>query len=172
MLRIDKNNKLLVRLPTSSLSEAEHWERDLQAMILKSPNAFCEEIGERLWIVGQEIQPSEAIPDRIDILAIDDAGSAVVIELKRGSRKLQLLQAISYAGMISRWVPEQFIETLAVNFQQPTDDTRAAIEAHTELEIPYINQTQRIVLIAEDFDPALLNRFKRSPGFAGVAVKV
>lgn len=156
MLRINKNDKVLVHLSTSSLSQAEHWERDLQAMILNSPDAFCDEIGERLWIVGQEIHPSEAVPDRIDILAIDDAGSAVVVELKRGSRKLQLLQAISYAGMISRWTPEQFVEALVANYKQPTDDARAAIEAHTALDISYINQAQRIVLIAEDFDPALL----------------
>jgi hypothetical protein len=62
---------------------------------------FCEEIGESLLVIGQKVRPSDAVPDRIDILAIDDPGTSVVIELKRGSHKLQLLQAISYAGMVS-----------------------------------------------------------------------
>src|SRR5438874_869964 len=103
VLRIDKNEKKLVRLTKSALAEADHWERQLQAMICAAPDSFCEEIGESLWVIGQEVRPSEAIPDSIDILAVDEAGSAVVIELKRGTHKLQLLQAVSYAGLVSRW---------------------------------------------------------------------
>jgi hypothetical protein len=156
MLRIDKNEKKLVRLTKSALAEAEHWERHLQAMIFAEPDAFCEEIGESLWLIGQEVRPSDAVSDRIDILAIDEDGSAVVMELKRGSHKLQLLQAVSYAGMVSRWTAERFIETLAVNYKESNDDARTAIEEHTGSEISAINKTQRILLIAEDFDPALL----------------
>jgi hypothetical protein len=156
MLRIDKNNKKLVRLQKSALADADHWERDLQAMILAAPDAFCEEIGEELWLIGQEVRPSEAVPDRIDILAIDEAANSVIIELKRGSNKLQLLQAISYAGMVSLWSPDLFVETLATNFSASNMDARSEIEEHIGSEISSINQAQRIILIAEDFDPALL----------------
>lgn len=156
MLRIDKNERKLVRLSNSTLADANHWERQLQEMICTNPDAFCEEIGESLWVVGQEVRPSDAVPDRIDILAVDDVGNAVVIELKRGANKLQLLQAVSYAGMISRWTADRFIETLANKYNQSTDDSLAAIEDHTGSNISSINQFQRILLIAEDFDPALL----------------
>jgi hypothetical protein len=156
MLRIDTKDKKLVRLTKSVLAEAEHWERQLQAMICAAPNSFCEEIGESLWVIGQEVRPSDAVPDRIDILAVDEVGNSVVIELKRGTHKLQLLQAVSYAGMVSRWPPERFIETLATNYSQSNDDARAAIEDHTGSDISSINHAQRILLIAEDFDPALL----------------
>lgn len=156
MLRIDKKENKLVLLTKSALAQADHWERQLQAMICNDPDSFCEEIGETLWVIGQEVRPSDAVADRIDILAIDDAGNAVVIELKRGTNKLQLLQAVSYAGMISRWPEDRFIETLAANYSQSNDDARAAIEDHTGAEISSINHMQRIILIAEDFDPALL----------------
>jgi hypothetical protein len=156
MLRIDKNEKKLVRLAKLRLAEADQWERQLQAMICGNPDSFCEEIGENLWIIGQEVRPSDAISDRIDLLAVDEVGSAVVIELKRGSHKLQLLQAVSYAGMISRWTAERFVETLATNYNQSNDDARAAIEDHTGADISAINHGQRILLVAEDFDPALL----------------
>lgn len=156
MLRIDKNEKKLVRLKKSALAEADHWERHLQEMICADPDSFCEEIGENLWVIGQEVRPSDAVSDRIDILAVDEAGSAVVIELKRGTHKLQLLQAVSYAGMVSHWSADRFIETLAENYSQSSDDARTAIEDHTGSEISSINQAQRILLIAEDFDPALL----------------
>jgi hypothetical protein len=84
--------------------------------------------GESLWLIGQEVRPSEAMPDRIDILAVDEVGNSIIIELKRGTHKLQLLQAVSYAGMVSRWAPDRFIETLAMNFSESTDEARAAIE--------------------------------------------
>jgi hypothetical protein len=156
VLRIDKNGKKLVRLQKSALAEADHWERELQAMIMAAPDSFCEEIGERLWLIGQEVRPSEAVPDRIDILAIDETANSVIIELKRGTHKLQLLQAVSYAGMVSRWSSDRFVETLAANFSVSIDDARSEIEEHTGSEVSSINQSQRIILIAEDFDPALL----------------
>ena len=156
MLRIDKSQKKLVPLAKSALASSAHWERDLQAMICADPDSFCEEIGEALQFIGKEIQPSEAISDRIDILAVDEDGRSVVIELKRGSHKLQLLQAVSYAGMVSRWPAERFIDALAVNYSQSADDARAAIEDHVGSDISSINHAQRILLIAEDFDPALL----------------
>ena len=156
MLRIDKNDKKLVRLAESALAGANHWERELQLMICAAPTAFCEEMGESLWVIGQEVRPSDAVQDRIDILALDEAGGAVVIELKRGSHKMQLLQAVSYAGMMSRWAPDRFVETLAANYNQSSDDARAAIEEHTGSDISSINNAQRIFADSQDFDPALL----------------
>lgn len=115
-------------------------------MICASPDAFCSELNERLRIVGQEIRPSE----------IDDSGAAVVVELKRGAHKLQLLQAISYAGMISRWSDEQFIRTLAAQSGRTLEECRAIIEEHTGSDVSDANQQQRVLLLAEEFDPALL----------------
>jgi hypothetical protein len=156
MLRIDKKAKKLVRLTNTVLAQADHWERQLQAMIYTSPDAFCEEIGETLLVIGQEVRPSDAVPDRIDILAIDELGSAVVIELKRGTHKLQLLQALSYAGMVSNWTADQLVEALSSSFNKTTEDASTEIEEHTGLDIANINQEQRLMLIAEHFDPALL----------------
>jgi hypothetical protein len=155
MLRIDPASKRLVRLQETTLADASHWERQFQDMVCASPDEFCKELAEKLWIIGQEVRPSEAVPDRIDILAIDDEGRGVIVELKRGTNKLQLLQAISYAGMIAQWSEEQFVATLAQNYRQPLDEARADIQEHIT-ELAALNQYQRIILIAEDFDPALL----------------
>lgn len=156
MLRIDKDKKTLVPLKRSALAQADHWERDLQGMIIAAPDAFCDELGESLWLIGQEVKPSEAVPDRIDILAIDESGASVVIELKRGQHKLQLLQAISYAGMMSRWKADDFVETLAAQYSGSTEDARGEIEEFVGSDASSINQEQRVILVAEDFDPALL----------------
>ena len=39
-------------------------------------------------VIGQEVRPSDAVSDRIDIWAVE-GGNAVIIELKRGTFKLQ-----------------------------------------------------------------------------------
>ena len=67
--------------------------------------------------------------------------------------KLQLLQALSYAGMISKWEPKRFIEQLCkfkkYDFEQVKDELEQALE---EGDVEAVNRTQRIILLAEDFD--------------------
>ncbi len=109
MLKIDRGARKFIRLDRNSLSEVELQERyDIQRMIRQSPEEFFAEIGERLLLVGEEICPSDFCDDRIDLLALDSLGSAVIIEIKRGSNRFQLLQALAYAGMIAKWQPDRF----------------------------------------------------------------
>ena|SRR6185437_6439768 len=111
MLRIDKNNRSLIRLEPKTMKESGYWERrDIQEMICRSPGPFCDELDEYIHVVGSEVQPTDFVQDRIDILGIDPDGAAVVIEIKSDSHKLQLLQALSYVGMVAKWEPKQFIE--------------------------------------------------------------
>ena len=151
MLKIDRNSKNLTRLDTPTLRESSITERyDLQECIANSPDAFFAEMGEELFLIGTEIMPSTDVADRIDLLAIDRAGKVVVIELKRGSKKLQILQAISYAGMISQWSSDHLLEKLSDQQQEELESFLA------EGELDQINSSQRIILIAEGFDYALL----------------
>ena len=104
MLRIDRKDKTLHLLKQRDLKTAKLSERsDVQRMIVQSPDAFFAELGEKLLLIGEEIGPTTFVEDRIDLLALDQQGAAVVIELKRGHHKLQLLQALSYAAMVSKW---------------------------------------------------------------------
>lgn len=163
MLRIDRANRTLSSLQTRSLRESGYWERrDIQTMICRSPAAFCDEIGEYIHIVGSETKPTDFVADRIDILGVDLDGTAVIIELKRESHKHQLLQALSYAGMIAKWEPVQFVaelrrfnlqwNTLQERASQTEEQAREELEDALDAYLENVNQRQRIILIAEDFD--------------------
>lgn len=168
MLLINKSDKTLKSLDRKTMREAGYWERrDLQQIICRSPDAFCAELGERVCIVGSDTQATDFVQDRIDLLGVDESGAAVVIELKRDSHKLQLLQALSYAGMIAKWEPKQFIDSfmefrdrwrLAPSPGSPSpEDLREELEEFLQDDdITAINREQRVILLAEQFDYEVL----------------
>ena len=49
------------------------------------PDASCVLRGTRrkIYILGSEVQPSDVVQDRIDLLGVDPDGAAVIIEIKR-----------------------------------------------------------------------------------------
>lgn len=150
MLKIDRNRRSFVQLDTPSLAEAAVSERyDLQEYISNSPEAFFSELGQDLFLLGKEVPLSTTVPDRLDLLAVDRQGRLVVTELKRGSHKLQHLQAISYAAMISSWSPDDILEMLS-------EDRQAALEEFLDEGTEGLNRQQRIILVAEAYDYALL----------------
>jgi hypothetical protein len=164
MLRVDRGNKALDRLQEVRLRDAQILERsDLQQMIRNSPDSFCKELGEVIWFVGEEVAPDESVQDRVDLLGVDPDGVAVIIEIKRDSHKLHLLQALSYAGMISKWEPRDFIQELvhynSRHLQAPQSFEAAKEELEDQLEgadSAAVNRSQRVVLLAEDFDYEVL----------------
>jgi hypothetical protein len=150
MLRIDRASKRLKSLDTPSLADVSITERyDLQEFIFRSPQDFFKEIAEELFLISKEVEPSKNVQDRIDLLALDKEGSCVVIEFKRGMHKLHMLQAISYAAMVSQWQPDDF-------FQLLDDDLQEALSDFLEVDKDQINRQQRVILIAENYDYGLL----------------
>jgi hypothetical protein len=150
MLKINRENRTFSRLDTPTLADVSITERyDLQEFISTSPDDFFKEIGQELFLLGKEVEPSDKVHDRIDLLAVDKEGNCVVVELKRGNHKLHLLQAISYAGMISQWEPDDFLQLL-------DDDQQEALSDFLDVDRDEINHQQRIILIAEAYDYALL----------------
>jgi hypothetical protein len=150
MLRIERQQKRFTRLDQPKLAEASITERyDLQEFIFNSPEDFFAEVGEDLFVIGKEIPPSDVIQDRIDLLAVDPEGNAVIIELKRGNDKLQLLQAVAYAGMVAQWKPGDFLGLLDAERQEKLAD-------FLNVDTAEINREQRILLIAEAYDYEVL----------------
>jgi hypothetical protein len=157
MLRFDRGNRSLMRLSAKPLSEAGILERsDLQRMICNAPDEFFAELGEELLQIGEEVRASDVVDDRIDVLAVDRTGAVVIIELKRGAHKLQLLQSLAYAAMISDWEPKHLATERAGFANKPVIDASEEIEEFLSEEGTSLNASQRIILIAEDYDYEVL----------------
>jgi hypothetical protein len=152
MLKVDRTNRTFSPLDSPSLANAQFLERaDLQECIYNSSDAFFAEIGEDVFVAGKEVAPSKTVQDRIDLLGIDPEGTLVIVELKRGSNKLQMLQAISYAGMVARWGPDELQALLS------DEEWEELTNSFLDVEPDDINRHQRLLLVAEGFDYALLS---------------
>ena len=150
MLKVNRTNRTFSRLNSPSFADAQILERtDLQECIFNSSGEFFAEIGERVFVLGKEVSPSQTVQDRIDILAIDPDGTLVIVELKRGSNKLQMLQAVSYAGMIARWSADD-VRNLV------TAEQWDALTDFLDVDTDDMNRSQRLLLVAERYDFALL----------------
>lgn len=104
MLKIDRTDWSLCKLASSSVADSSICARyGLQEFRRNSPDAFYKEIGEDLFFYHTEIMPSKdvAVGGSYRSASSRLKGAVVVIELKRGTNKLQMIQVISYAGMIS-----------------------------------------------------------------------
>jgi hypothetical protein len=153
MLRIDRAKHTMVRLGRTPFEAARILERsDLQQMIRNASADFFAELGERLLPLGEEIRPSEVVDDRIDLLALDTDGSVVIIELKRGAHKLQLLQALAYAALISDWKPDRLTAERARFARKSDNEAEEEIDEHLDEGSSTLNVSQRVILVAEEYD--------------------
>ena len=86
-------------IPATSFADEGVYERqDLQRLLRDQP----EVLGEPLFVVAEEFGDWEDSRRRIDLLALDQSGDLVVIELKRTEDAGHAeLQAIRYAAMVS-----------------------------------------------------------------------
>lgn len=153
MLRIDRNGKMLKRLEERTMGDAGLQERyDIQQMIRQSSEEFFAEMGEELLLIGEEIRPADFVDDRMDLLAVDKQGASVIVELKRASHKLQLLQALAYAAMVSQWESSRIAQEYSATFTVAIEDSEERIEDFLEEDVGSLNESQRVILIAEAFD--------------------
>lgn len=71
----------------------ELYERQIEDLLWADPEAFT---GEALFLVARQPHiPGGGVPD---ILALDEAGRVVIIEVKRDIDRGQLAQCLEYAG--------------------------------------------------------------------------
>lgn len=153
MLKFDEARKCLEKLDASEMKSEGILEKNhFQSAILQSWDLFRNEIGlPSAFLIGDEVNPHSSTQDAIDILAYEpDTSSLVVIELKRDKHKLHLLQALSYAGMMSTWDADTIISKINPRWNP---DPQELIDLVNSSEL---STDIKIVLIAEYYDPEVI----------------
>lgn len=156
MYRIDKQNNRIEKIRQVTFSELGFKERgNLQEWLEGNPEA----LGEELLIIQKEFSGFIETNERLDLLALDKKGNAVIIENKLDDTGKDVTwQALKYASYCSTLTKEQ-IRSI---YQQYLDKKGSGEEATNKLSEFFNNaeydeltinhrQSQRIILVAGSF---------------------
>ncbi|MYB42591.1 MAG: DUF91 domain-containing protein [Chloroflexi bacterium] len=158
LYRIDEADGSLSPIPETSLSGEGMSERDdLQRWLRDHPDA----LGDGLFVLAEEYGEWAGSSRRIDLLALDQDGRLVVIELKRDEGAFMDLQAIRYAAMVAHMTLDRAVAAHERHLQARgiEGDARERILGHLgagEGKEPEIESAKpQIVLAARDFSQEL-----------------
>ena len=139
-----------VEVPQTSLGEEGLLEKDLEDWIMADPSI----LGEPLLLLGRQVAIPD-IGDKLDILALDPQGNAVVVELKRGKLTDPAdMQALRYASYVSKWGFDDFAAQARVKLDRLSDPDFNFVEIFEKFcddanvdEVPDLNSDQRVILV-------------------------
>ncbi len=146
----------LQQIPRGSFAvEGVKERQDLQQWLRINPVV----LGENLLIIAVEFGSWEDSKRRIDLLALDEDGNLVVIELKRTEDGGHMdLQAIRYAAMISAMRFDDVVRTFEeyLKVYEPVAVDQAQVRIRQFLGTPddedvLISTVPRILLVSADF---------------------
>ena len=170
----EDQEKVLIKVENTPMTN--EYESHLEKLILSDLSIF----GEKLLPIGQQVDFPEIGGDAIDLLALDEEGRTVVVELKKGSTPSNVeFQVLKYVAYISNLDVEQLSERTFEFYQRA--EAKIVIDALVKkygVEIPKevsefdlaqvatkffsvddyetyyskFNKSQRIIIMAENFD--------------------
>ena len=118
------------------------YEKEVEDLFWNNLEEFT---GEALFPVAR--QPKISIGGRPDVVALDEDGRVVVVEVKRDMDRVQLSQCLEYAG----WARTASLDELAGIYQAGPDQFFEDWTAFTETGAPaIINPFPRLILIARE----------------------
>ena len=125
--------------------------RDIQEWVAANPGI----LGEDLLIIGKEFSGFDRTNERLDLLAADEDGRLVVIELKRDDTGADAhWQAIKYASYLHRVDADRIIEMLAGYVDVSKADAANKLLQHLNADdLNALNNDQRIILASHRFAP-------------------
>lgn len=135
---------------TSTMVDERRTEAyDLETWIASNPSI----VGPDLAIIGRQVSTRSG---PLDLLAVDQSGNVVIIELKRDILPREALaQAIDYASDVASWDIEKIDAVCARYSKRSLEDVLSEQFIDIDLEGLSVNETQRVVLVGFSIEPAL-----------------
>jgi hypothetical protein len=132
----------LSKLGFKERQHLEHW-------IERHP----EILGSKLLIITSEFDRFDKSKKRLDILALDEDGRLVIIELKRDAAGTADLQAIRYAAFCANMTFDEIVRYRAAYAKIADDVARQQIRTFVDdAEFSALNSKPRILLAAGSFE--------------------
>lgn len=155
MFAINKSDNSISEIKKCSFHELGFKEREnLQEWIAKSPNCF----GEDLLIIQKEFNGFNDTNERLDLLALDQDGSLVIIENKLDDTGRDVVwQCLKYVSYCSTLTKAQIIEIyqdyLDKNFikESAKNNISEFFDGKPLEEITLNENDQRMILVAANF---------------------
>jgi Endonuclease NucS len=146
------SEKKPISISKTNLQNESLLEAHLEDWIAEDPSI----LGEPLFLIGRQVLIPD-VRDKLDLLAIDKQGNAVIIELKRGELRDPVdTQALRYASYISKWRFSDF-ESEARSYLGTTGDAEFNFNDEYEKfcndpgqEIPDLNSDQRLIIVGSE----------------------
>lgn len=159
LYRIITDNKTLKSIKEIEFSDFNFKERyDIQEWVESNPNI----LGENLLIISKDLTFFNNTKERPDLIAIDENGNIVIIELKRDDSGLNLeWQAIKYASYLSKFTVNDIFNLYEKYLTKYNRDNELEIslpsikqkilEFIDEDTFDDINKKQRLILVSHRF---------------------
>jgi hypothetical protein len=131
----------LVELPKRRLDEEER----LREWIAQDVSL----LGLDLLIIGRQVQTRYG--GWIDLLAIDQQGDLVILELKRHQTPREVVaQVLDYASWVAELTPQEVADIAQAYLEKPLS---AAFQERWEADLPeVINNDHRMIIVASELD--------------------
>jgi len=149
MLRVERIGKRLISFKNLKPKPLTDFY-ELGDFIANSPKEFFDEINETLFIVGSNVRTGEDGAPVADVLALDSNGAAVVAMIHSPGDSAGLSHGMHAASNVADWKAEDFRKRLSG--EQAWEMGQFLGE-----KLPELNQNQRVFLIAESHEEAIVN---------------
>ncbi len=152
LFKIDPKNQQSDRIEEVDFTQLGLKERrDIQEWVSKNPGI----LGDDLLIISKEFRDFDLTNERLDLLAVDQDGRLVIIELKRDDSGADAhWQAIKYASYFTKTTEEQIVD-LAASYRCETKEKAfdRLLEHLDADDLSALNNDQRIILASHRFAP-------------------
>lgn len=133
------------------LPGADLYESEIEDLVWSDLEAF---LGETLFPIARQARLTGG--GRPDVLALDESGRVVVIEIKRDVDRSQLAQCLEYAG----WARSTNLDELAALYHGGSAAFFTDWQDFTDTNTPVVvNRAPRIVLVARSFEDRTRSAF-------------
>lgn len=143
------------------MHEQGYVEKVMEDWLAENPHAVLPDEEARFLVIDQET----AFQNLTDILAVDEQGNVIVIEVKRGQTPRDVIaQALEYASDVAEWDYTKLNARAMDYFAKRDAEFASLLDAMNEtfqiepgrLIETEINQRQRVFIIGEDIEPKII----------------